>query len=93
MSEEKKAIVQKLGFGGLMHIPPMNLPHKLLKELAYSFDVVTNILDTRYGVLTINPENIRVVLGFNASGNLFPKKVNLKSFLRRKKKFIEVIVL
>ncbi|KAL4369840.1 hypothetical protein AHAS_Ahas06G0006000 [Arachis hypogaea] len=32
MSNEKKAIIQEFGFDGLMHIPPMNVPHKLLKE-------------------------------------------------------------
>ncbi|RYR14627.1 hypothetical protein Ahy_B04g071273 [Arachis hypogaea] len=40
MSNEKKVIVQKLEFSGLMHIPPMNVPRKLLKELAYSFDLI-----------------------------------------------------
>ncbi|RYR03038.1 hypothetical protein Ahy_B06g081870 isoform E [Arachis hypogaea] len=32
MSNEKKAIIQEFGFDGLLHIPPMNVPHKLLKE-------------------------------------------------------------
>ncbi|RYR55635.1 hypothetical protein Ahy_A06g030818 [Arachis hypogaea] len=80
MSKEKKTIVRDLSFGGLMHIPPMNVLHKLLKELAYSFDVRTNRLDIRYGVLTINPENIGATLGLNASGALFPNKVNFKEF-------------
>ncbi|QHN92286.1 uncharacterized protein DS421_17g582380 [Arachis hypogaea] len=51
MSEPKKAIVVELGFGGLMHIPPMNVPHKLLKELANSFNLGKNKLDTSYGDL------------------------------------------
>ncbi|KAL4287110.1 hypothetical protein AHAS_Ahas19G0153400 [Arachis hypogaea] len=85
MSNEKKAIVQELEFDGLMHIPPMNLPHKLLKELAYSFDLVGNTLDTWYGVLTINQENIGVALGLNAYGSLFPSKVNLKEFTEEDK--------
>ncbi|RYR04022.1 hypothetical protein Ahy_B06g083536 [Arachis hypogaea] len=54
----------------------MNLPHKLLKELAYSFNVIRNKLDTRHGELTINPKNIGAVLGLNASGDLFSKKFN-----------------
>ncbi|KAL4371626.1 hypothetical protein AHAS_Ahas06G0184600 [Arachis hypogaea] len=78
MSNEKKVIIQELGFDGLMHIPPMNMPHKLLKELTYSFDLIRNTLDTRYGVLSINQENIRVAIGLNASGSLFPGKVNYK---------------
>ncbi|RYR55047.1 hypothetical protein Ahy_A06g030301 [Arachis hypogaea] len=40
MSNEKKAIVQELGFGGLMHIPPINVPRKLLKELSYSISLI-----------------------------------------------------
>ncbi|RYR48239.1 hypothetical protein Ahy_A07g034245 isoform A [Arachis hypogaea] len=59
MSEPKKPIVQKLGFGVLMHIPPMNVPHKLLKEFANSFNLDKNKLDTRHGV----------ALGLNASGD------------------------
>ncbi|RYR64013.1 hypothetical protein Ahy_A03g010174 [Arachis hypogaea] len=45
MSEAKKAIVQDLGFSGLIHIPAMNVPYKLLKQLAYSFDLSRNKLD------------------------------------------------
>ncbi|KAL4287787.1 hypothetical protein AHAS_Ahas19G0221100 [Arachis hypogaea] len=78
MSNGKKVIVQELGFDGLMHIPPMNVLHKLLNELAYSFDLIRNTLDTRYGVLRINQENIRAALGLNASGALFLGKVNFK---------------
>ncbi|RYR23679.1 hypothetical protein Ahy_B03g068870 [Arachis hypogaea] len=51
MSEAKKAIVQELCFGGLMHIPPMRVPHKLLKELANSFKLGKNTLETSYGDL------------------------------------------
>ncbi|RYR66480.1 hypothetical protein Ahy_A03g012471 [Arachis hypogaea] len=78
MSEKKKAIVRKLEFDGLMHIPPMNLPHKLLRELAYFFNVVRNKLDTRYGELSIDQKNIRAALCLNASGELFPDKVGFK---------------
>ncbi|RYQ85375.1 hypothetical protein Ahy_B10g104927 [Arachis hypogaea] len=47
MSEAKKGIVQELGFGGLMHIPPMNVPHKLLKDLANSFNLEKNKLGNK----------------------------------------------
>ncbi|RYR62078.1 hypothetical protein Ahy_A04g019416 [Arachis hypogaea] len=80
ISDEKNAIVQELGFGGSMHIPPMNFPHKLLKGLAYSFNLIENTLDTRYGVLIINPKNIGAALGLNASGALVPSKFNFKEF-------------
>ncbi|RYR74566.1 hypothetical protein Ahy_A02g009287 [Arachis hypogaea] len=47
MSDEKKAIVRELEFGGLMHILTMNVQHKLLKELAYSFDLSRNKVNTQ----------------------------------------------
>ncbi|KAL4393859.1 hypothetical protein AHAS_Ahas02G0094100 [Arachis hypogaea] len=66
MSEEKKAIVQKLEFDGLTHILPMNVPHKLLKKLAYFFNLLKNILDTQHGTLTIKPKKIGDAFGLNA---------------------------
>ncbi|KAL4306745.1 hypothetical protein AHAS_Ahas16G0209000 [Arachis hypogaea] len=63
----------------------MNVPHKLLKELAYSFDLIRNTLDTQYGVLSINQENIGASLDLNASGLLFPSKVNYKEFIEEDK--------
>ncbi|RYQ85707.1 hypothetical protein Ahy_B10g105297 [Arachis hypogaea] len=51
MSEEKKAIVRDLGFGGLMHIPPLRVHHQLLRELASNFKLGENRLETGYGDL------------------------------------------
>ncbi|RYR61802.1 hypothetical protein Ahy_A04g019013 [Arachis hypogaea] len=48
MNEAKKVIVRKLEFSGLMHISLMNVPHKLSKELANSFNLDKNKLDTRH---------------------------------------------
>ncbi|RYR79280.1 hypothetical protein Ahy_A01g004114 [Arachis hypogaea] len=79
MSEPKKAIVRKLGFGRLMHIPPMNVPHKLLKELANSFKLGKNTLETSYGSFKIKPKTIGDALGLNASRDLFPEKVSYKN--------------
>ncbi|RYR72682.1 hypothetical protein Ahy_A02g006908 [Arachis hypogaea] len=76
MSEPKKAIVRELGFGRLMHIPQMNVPHKLLKELANSFKLGKNTLKTSYGSFKVKSKIIGVVLGLNASGDLFPDKGN-----------------
>ncbi|RYR47887.1 hypothetical protein Ahy_A07g033870 [Arachis hypogaea] len=80
MSEPKKAIVRELGFGGLMHTPPMNVPHKLLKELANSFKLEKNTLETSYGSFKVKPKTIEDALGLNASGDLFPDKVSYKNF-------------
>ncbi|RYR33554.1 hypothetical protein Ahy_A10g048163 isoform A [Arachis hypogaea] len=76
ISEPKKAIVRELGFGGLMHILPMNVPHKLLKELANSFKLGKNTLETSYGSFKITPKIIGDALGLNASRDLFPQKGN-----------------
>ncbi|RYQ86851.1 hypothetical protein Ahy_B10g106462 [Arachis hypogaea] len=85
MSEVKKAIVRELGFGGLMHIPPMNVPQKLLNELANSFNLDKNKLDTSHGSFKIKPKTIGAALGLNASGDLFPNKVSFKDLSEENK--------
>ncbi|RYR43662.1 hypothetical protein Ahy_A08g040058 [Arachis hypogaea] len=51
MTEEKQAIVRDLGFGELMHIPPLRVDHQLLRELANNFKLGENRLKTGYGDL------------------------------------------
>ncbi|KAL4357423.1 hypothetical protein AHAS_Ahas09G0185200 [Arachis hypogaea] len=46
MSDDKKAIFEELGFADMRHIPTLNAPHRLLKELTYSFDLYKSTLDT-----------------------------------------------
>ncbi|RYR42205.1 hypothetical protein Ahy_A08g038676 [Arachis hypogaea] len=78
MSEEKKAIVRDLEFGGLMHIPPLRVHHQLLRELANNFKLGENRLETGYGSFKITPRKIGHALGINATGDLFPEKVDYK---------------
>ncbi|QHN78543.1 uncharacterized protein DS421_19g662200 [Arachis hypogaea] len=78
MTEEKKAIVRDLGFGGLMHIPPLRVDHQLLRELANNFKLGENRLKTGYDSFQITPKTIGDALGINATGNLFPEKVEYK---------------
>ncbi|RYR68814.1 hypothetical protein Ahy_A03g015280 [Arachis hypogaea] len=78
MTEEKKAIVRDLGFGGLMHIPPLRVDHQLLRELANNFKLGENKLKTGYGSFHITPKKIGDALGINATGDLFPEKVDYK---------------
>ncbi|RYR00236.1 hypothetical protein Ahy_B07g088342 [Arachis hypogaea] len=78
MTEEKKAIVRDLGFGGLMHIPPLRVHHQLLRELANNFKLGENRLETGYGSFKITPRNIGHALGINATGKPFPQKVEYK---------------
>ncbi|QHO22900.1 uncharacterized protein DS421_12g359070 [Arachis hypogaea] len=79
MSEPKKVMVHELGFGGLVHIPPMNVPHKLLKVLANSFKLGKNTLETSYGSCKVTSKTIGHALDLNASGDLFPDKVSYKN--------------
>ncbi|RYR15985.1 hypothetical protein Ahy_B04g072963 [Arachis hypogaea] len=78
MSEEKKAIVRDLGFGGLMHIPPLRVHHQLLRELANNFKLGENRLKTGYSSFKITPRKIGHALAINATGDLFPQKVDYK---------------
>ncbi|RYQ83955.1 hypothetical protein Ahy_B10g102844 [Arachis hypogaea] len=78
MNEKKKTIVRDLGFGDLMHIPPLRVHHQLLRELANNFKLGENRLKTGYGSFKIRPKAIGDALGINASGDLFPQKVNYK---------------
>ncbi|XP_020972893.1 uncharacterized protein LOC110269420 [Arachis ipaensis] len=80
MSEEKKTIVRDLGFGGLMHIPPLRVHHQVLRELANNFKLGENRLEIGYGSFKITPKKIGDVLGINATGDLFPQKVDYKKF-------------
>ncbi|KAL4300173.1 hypothetical protein AHAS_Ahas17G0174400 [Arachis hypogaea] len=56
----------------------MRVHHKLLKELANSFNLDKNTFETPYGSFRIKPSTIGAVLGLNASGDLFPEKVSYK---------------
>ncbi|RYR04530.1 hypothetical protein Ahy_B06g084288 [Arachis hypogaea] len=83
MTEEKKAIVRDLGFGGLMHVPPLRVDHQLLRELANNFKLGENRLKTGYGSFQITPKTIGDALGINATGNLFPEKVEYKQLYKQ----------
>ncbi|RYR51868.1 hypothetical protein Ahy_A06g026827 [Arachis hypogaea] len=72
-SKKKKIIVRNLEFGGLMHIPPLRVHHQILRELANSFKLGGKQTGNRLRQITIG-----VTLGINASGDLFPQKVNYK---------------
>ncbi|RYR63968.1 hypothetical protein Ahy_A03g010139 [Arachis hypogaea] len=74
MTEEKKAIVRDLGFGGLMHIPPLRVDHQLLRELTNNFKLGENKLKTGYGSFQITPKIIGDALGINATDYQEKKK-------------------
>ncbi|QHN76620.1 uncharacterized protein DS421_19g645490 [Arachis hypogaea] len=70
MSEEKKTIVRNLGFGGLMHIPPLRVHHQVLRELTNNFKLGENRLKTGYGSFKIRPKTLGDALGINASDEM-----------------------
>ncbi|RYR45704.1 hypothetical protein Ahy_A07g031508 [Arachis hypogaea] len=78
MSEEKKMIVRDLGFGGLMHIPPLRVHHQVLRELDNNFKLGENRLKTGYGSFKITPKRMGDALDIKASGDLFLTKFNYK---------------
>ncbi|QHO15471.1 uncharacterized protein DS421_10g295220 [Arachis hypogaea] len=78
ISEEKKTFMRDLGFGGLMHIPPLRVHHQVLRELANNFKLGENRLETGYGSFKITPRKIGHALGINVIGDLFPQKVDYK---------------
>ncbi|RYR40342.1 hypothetical protein Ahy_A09g046074 [Arachis hypogaea] len=63
----------------------MNVPHKLLKELANFFNLDKNKLDTSYGSIKVKPKTIGTALGINASGDLFFDKVSFKDLSEENK--------
>ncbi|KAL4299455.1 hypothetical protein AHAS_Ahas17G0102600 [Arachis hypogaea] len=67
MSNQKKAIVEKIGFGALRYIPSLNVLHKLLRELILSFDLYKAFLETRYEKIYVTLVKIRDTLGLNSS--------------------------
>ncbi|QHO18902.1 uncharacterized protein DS421_11g324400 [Arachis hypogaea] len=72
----------------MRHIPAMNVPHKLLKELVYSFDLYNNILHTWYGVIHIIEENIGAALDLDASGPCYSSKIKFKDITEEQKEVI-----
>ncbi|KAL4293206.1 hypothetical protein AHAS_Ahas18G0104900 [Arachis hypogaea] len=52
MSQEKKDIVEEMGFGSLANVPEMNVSNTLLKELLDRFDEEKGCLKTLQGKYT-----------------------------------------
>ncbi|KAL4374809.1 hypothetical protein AHAS_Ahas05G0218900 [Arachis hypogaea] len=89
MNNDKKALVEELRFFAMTHIPALNVSHKLLKELTYSFDLYNSTLQTRYGVIEITLKKKRDSLGLNASRERYPNKITNKEINKEQKEVIE----
>ncbi|RYR09603.1 hypothetical protein Ahy_B05g077974 isoform C [Arachis hypogaea] len=76
MSQEKKDIVEEMGFGALENVPKMNVSNTLLKELLDRFDEEKGCLKTVQEKIYITPRKVAAALGITNGGNRFPKKVD-----------------
>ncbi|XLR68424.1 hypothetical protein S83_019096, partial [Arachis hypogaea] len=65
MSQEKKDIVEQMGFGGLAHVPEMNISNTLLVELLDRFDIERGCLKTLQGTIYITLRKVAAALGIN----------------------------
>ncbi|KAL4381637.1 hypothetical protein AHAS_Ahas04G0153400 [Arachis hypogaea] len=69
MSQEKKYIVEQIGFGALTHVPEMNVSHILLRKLIDCFDDDKGCLKTLQGNIKITPRKVAAELGINNDSN------------------------
>ncbi|RYR54149.1 hypothetical protein Ahy_A06g029401 [Arachis hypogaea] len=56
MSQEKKDIVEEMGFGMLAHVLEMNVSHILLRELIDCYDDYNGFLNTLHRKIYITPD-------------------------------------
>ncbi|RYR29089.1 hypothetical protein Ahy_B01g053392 [Arachis hypogaea] len=74
MSQEKKDIVEEMGFGALENVPEMNASNTLLKELLDRFDEEKGCLKTLQEKIYITPRKVAAALGITNRENRFPEK-------------------
>ncbi|XLR27019.1 hypothetical protein S83_054919, partial [Arachis hypogaea] len=65
MSQEKKDIVEEMGFGALAHVLEMNISHNLLRELVACYDDYYGCLKTLHEKIYITPDKVAAALGIN----------------------------
>ncbi|XLR45708.1 hypothetical protein S83_030368, partial [Arachis hypogaea] len=63
MGQEKKDIVEEIGFCGMAHVPEMNVSNTLLIELLDRFDIERGCLKTLQGTIYITPRKVAAALG------------------------------
>ncbi|XLS84822.1 hypothetical protein HN51_034988, partial [Arachis hypogaea] len=65
LSQEKKDVVEEMGFDALAHVPEMNVSHALLRELIDCYDEYHGCLKTLHGKIYITPHKIAAALGIS----------------------------
>ncbi|RYQ83160.1 hypothetical protein Ahy_B10g101785 [Arachis hypogaea] len=68
MSQEKKDIVEEMGFGALAHVPEMNVSHALLRKLIDFYDEYRGCLKTLHEKIYITPAKVAAALGISHDG-------------------------
>ncbi|XLR20773.1 hypothetical protein S83_048685, partial [Arachis hypogaea] len=63
IGQEKKDIVEGMGFGDLARVPEMNVSTTLLIELIDRFDIERGCLKTKQGTINITPRKVAAALG------------------------------
>ncbi|RYR29793.1 hypothetical protein Ahy_B01g054303 [Arachis hypogaea] len=76
MSQEKKDIVEEMGFGALANVLEMNVSNTLLKELLDRFDEERRCLKTLQGRIYITPQKVAAAFGITNGEKIFPGKVD-----------------
>ncbi|RYR62067.1 hypothetical protein Ahy_A04g019406 [Arachis hypogaea] len=90
-SQEKKDIVEEMGFGALANIPKMNVSNTMLKELLDQFDEEKGCLKTLQGKIYITPWKVAATLSITNGGNRFPEKVDYNNLNPADKKIFDSI--
>ncbi|QHN85097.1 uncharacterized protein DS421_16g534380 [Arachis hypogaea] len=75
MSQEKKDIVEEMGFGALAHVSKMNVSHALLRELINCYNEYHGYLKTLHRNIYITPHKVAAALGISNDENRFAEKV------------------
>ncbi|RYR28503.1 hypothetical protein Ahy_B01g052646 [Arachis hypogaea] len=76
MGQEKRDIVEAMGFGGLEHVPELNVSNTLLIELSDQFDIERGCLKIKQGTINITLRKVAAALGITNGENLFLEKVD-----------------
>ncbi|MED6197154.1 hypothetical protein PIB30_054075 [Stylosanthes scabra] len=72
---QKRALVDKLGFGMFSNLPNYYLEQKVLKQIYNCFDTYDNTIHTVAGEVEITTEKIGKALGLNHTGSTYDDKI------------------
>ncbi|CAI0418009.1 unnamed protein product, partial [Linum tenue] len=68
LSDDKKHLIEDMGFGGLLHLKKHKLKLKLCEELMMRFDVTTSQLNVHGNRLTLRVDDVVTILGLHGGG-------------------------